>query len=187
MREMASRDFADSRLTEHRNPRTGEIDAASSIEIVELLNAGGRDALIGSQEGAEDDVEAGSSAIDAHNVGPEALTGSTRLKAGTATKMILNTISTGAMIRVGKAYGNLMVDLTALSNKLIDRGERIVMEACGVDRSSARDAIEAADGSVKVAIVMIRRDTDATEARHLLDGSGGNVRVLVGDPPPMLA
>src|SRR5947199_9333718 len=82
-------------------------------------------------------------------VGPEALTGSTRLKAGTATKVVLNTISSGAMIRLGRAYGNLMVDLRAMSDKLRDRGERIVMECCGVDRSAARRAIEAAGGSVK--------------------------------------
>src|SRR5436309_472090 len=71
-------------------------------------------------------------------VGPEALTGSTRLKAGTATKLVLNTISSGAMIRLGRAYGNLMVDLMAMSDKLRDRGERIVMECSGVDRVTAR-------------------------------------------------
>src|SRR5213083_86773 len=75
-------------------------------------------------------------------VGPEALTGSTRLKAGTATKLVLNTLTTGAMIRLGKVYGNLMVDLVALSDKLKDRGERIVMECTGVDRAKARAAIE---------------------------------------------
>ena len=75
-------------------------------------------------------------------VGPEALTGSTRMKAGTATKLVLNTLSTGAMIRLGRAYGNLMVDLMAWSDKLRDRGERIVMECCGVDRGAARQAIE---------------------------------------------
>src|SRR5207247_2646802 len=85
-------------------------------------------------------------------VGPEALTGSTRMKAGTATKLVLNTLSTGAMIRLGRAYGNLMVDLMALSDKLRDRGERIVMECCNVDRAAARGAIEAAGGSVKLAI-----------------------------------
>src|SRR5947199_4495678 len=90
-------------------------------------------------------------------VGPEALTGSTRMKAGTATKLVLNTISTGAMIRTGRAYGNLMVDLTAMSDKLRDRGQRIVMEVCGVDRDAARGAVEAAGGSVKLAIGMARR------------------------------
>lgn len=89
------------------------------------------------------------------------------------------------MIRAGKAYGNLMVDLTASSNKLIDRGERIVMEACGVDRSTARSAIVAASGSVKVAIVMIRLAIDAAGARLLLDENGGRVRAVVGDPPPV--
>ena len=118
-------------------------------------------------------------------VGPEALTGSTRLKAGTATKLILNTITTGAMIRLGKAYGNLMVDLTALSDKLRDRGERIVMEVGGVERDVARRAIEAAEGSVKVAVVMVRRGVDAHEARRLLAGAGGIVRSVAGDPPPI--
>src|SRR5207247_3111051 len=80
-------------------------------------------------------------------VGPEALTGSTRMKAGTATKLVLNTISTGAMIRTGRAYGNLMVDLMAWSAKLKGRGQRIVMEVCGVDREAARPAISSAGGS----------------------------------------
>jgi N-acetylmuramic acid 6-phosphate etherase len=305
----ADRDFRDPRLTEQRNRRTAGIDVASSIEIVELLNAedrtvaaavyeareavartidhvvnafdrggrliyvgagtsgrlgvldasecpptfgadpglvrgiiaGGKDALTRSQEGAEDNEVAGAAAVDelavgyndvvigvaasgttafvnaaivranecgactafvsctdppermtdlcdeliVAKVGPEALTGSTRLKAGTATKMILNTISTGAMIRAGKAYGNLMVDLTTLSKKLIDRGERIVMEACAVERSSARRAIQEASGSVKVAIVMLRRGMDAMKARRLLEEHGGRVRAVAGDPPPV--
>jgi len=116
-------------------------------------------------------------------VGPEVLTGSTRLKAGTATKFVLNMLSTGAMIRLGKVYGNLMVDLVALSAKLHDRGERIVMEVCGVSREDARQAIERAKGSVKLAIVMARRKVDANEARKLLDAAGGFVRPVAGDPP----
>src|SRR5207248_5781184 len=72
-------------------------------------------------------------------VGPEVVTGSTRLKAGTATKMVLNMITTGAMIRIGKTYGNLMVDLRATNAKLRDRSERIVMELCDVTRENARD------------------------------------------------
>jgi N-acetylmuramic acid 6-phosphate etherase len=116
-------------------------------------------------------------------VGPEALTGSTRLKAGTATKLVLNAISTGAMIRLGKVYGNLMVDLMAWSEKLKDRGERIVMECCGVDRARARVAIERAGGSVKVAIVMVRRGVERDEAGRLLEAAGGFVRPAVGDPP----
>src|SRR5437867_3205113 len=120
-------------------------------------------------------------------VGPEALTGSTRLKAGTATKLVLNTISTGAMIRLGRAYGNLMVDLMAWSDKLRDRGERIVMECCGVDRGAARRAIEAAGGSVKLAIVMVAKRVGKPEAERLLAEAGGFVRRAVGDPPPVQA
>jgi N-acetylmuramic acid 6-phosphate etherase len=118
-------------------------------------------------------------------VGAEALTGSTRLKAGTATKLVLNAISTGAMIRTGRAFGNLMVDLMSLSDKLRDRGERIVMEACGVDRPRAREAIEAAGGSVKLAIVMVKAGIGKEAAERQLAAAGGLVRRAVGDPPPV--
>ena len=117
--------------------------------------------------------------------GPEVVTGSTRLKAGTATKLVLNTISTGAMIRIGKTYGNLMVDLRALSAKLVDRGERIVMEACGVPREEARALIEAAGGAVKTAVVMRKLAVSRAEAERALDASGGVVRRVVGGPPPV--
>ena len=116
-------------------------------------------------------------------VGPEALTGSTRMKAGTATKLVLNTISTGAMIRRGRAYGNLMVDLMTLSDKLRDRGQRIVMEVAGVDREAARRVIEAAGGSVKLAIVMAKTGQDHDAARRTLEAAGGFVRKAIGDPP----
>jgi N-acetylmuramic acid 6-phosphate etherase len=116
-------------------------------------------------------------------VGPEALTGSTRMKAGTATKLALNTITTGAMVRLGKTYGNLMVDLQAWSDKLHDRGERIVMETCAVDRRTARGAIEAARGSVKLAMVMLRRGVSLAEAQRLLEQTGGVIRRVIGDPP----
>jgi N-acetylmuramic acid 6-phosphate etherase len=119
--------------------------------------------------------------------GPEALTGSTRLKAGTATKLILNTISTGAMIRLGKAYGNLMVDLMAMSDKLVDRGERVVMEATGTNRDAAREAIQRAGGSVKLAIVMLLRNVEREEASRLLADAGGLVRKVAGDPPPVVS
>ena len=308
---MTNRDFHDPRATEQRNPRSERIDVASSLEIVDIMNAedtrvagvvhgqreqiaraidlivaafkaggggrlvyvgagtsgrlgvldatecpptfgvpptmvagviaGGYGALVKSAEGAEDDVNAGAAAMDTaavtnHDVivgiaasgttpyvraalsraqtlgaktvlvtcaaapkvlaetcdviinpivGPEVLTGSTRLKAGTATKLVLNTLSTGAMIRLGKVYGNLMVDLMALSAKLHDRGERIVMEICSVSREEARQAIERAKGSVKLAIVMARRKVDAVEGRRLLDAADGFVRPVVGDPPPV--
>ena len=118
-------------------------------------------------------------------VGPEVVTGSTRMKAGTATKLVLNSITTGAMIRLGKVYGNLMIDLTATSAKLRDRGERIVMECCAVDRGAARAAIEAAGGSVKLAIVMARLGVGREEAGRALAAAGGLVRRAIGDPPPV--
>jgi N-acetylmuramic acid 6-phosphate etherase len=306
---MTSPDYADPRLTEQRNPRTQRIDIASTLEIVDLINAedatvptavhavreeiartidlvvdtfrkggrliyagagtsgrlgvldasecpptfgtppemvvgviaGGLAALTKGLEGAEDDVNAAAEAMDnarvtrqdfvlgiaasgttpfvraalgraqalgaatgllscsdppkvlaetcdvliLPKVGPEALTGSTRMKAGTATKLVLNTITTGAMIRLGRAYGNLMVDLMAWSDKLRDRAERIVMECCGVDRRAAHAAIEAAGGSVKLAIVMVRRGVGKADAERLLERAGGFVRRAVGDPPPV--
>ena len=306
---MTNRDFHDPRATEQRNPRSERIDVASSLEIVDIMNAedarvagvvqgqreqiaraidlivaafkaggrlvyvgagtsgrlgvldatecpptfgvpptmvtgviaGGYPALVKSAEGAEDDVNAGMVAMDTAQVtnrdvvvgiaasgttpyvraalgkaqtlgattvlltcamppkvlaetcdviinpvvGPEVVTGSTRLKAGTATKLVLNTLSTGAMIRLGKVFGNLMVDLMALSAKLHDRGERIVMEVGGVSRDEARQAIDRAKGSVKLAIVMARGKVDAAEARRLLEKADGFVRPVVGDPPPV--
>ncbi|HEX9893301.1 MAG TPA: N-acetylmuramic acid 6-phosphate etherase [Gemmatimonadales bacterium] len=295
------------RLTERRNPSTQRIDAATPLEIVDLIAvedaavpvavqrarqeiaramelieasfrlggrllyigagtsgrlgvldasecpptfgtppgmvvgiiAGGFAALIKSAEGAEDDVNAGIAAMDTHQVGakdtvvgiaasattpyvraalgraqtlgartvlltcaeppallretvdvcivvltgPEVVTGSTRMKAGTATKLVLNTLTTGAMIRVGKTYGNLMVDLQAWSQKLVDRGERIVMEVTGADRSSARRAIDAAGGSVRTAIVMLARSVSRDEAQALLAAHDYHLRPILGDPP----
>ncbi len=118
-------------------------------------------------------------------VGPEIVTGSTRMKAGTATKLVLNTLTTGAMIRLGKTYGNLMVDLRAWNDKLIDRSQRIVMETTGLGRDEARDVIKAADGKVKTAIVMARRKVSRDEAEHLLEQHEGRLREIVGDPPPV--
>lgn len=118
-------------------------------------------------------------------VGPEVVTGSTRMKAGTATKLVLNTLTTAAMIRLGKTYGNLMVDLRAWNDKLIDRSERIVMEATGLARKEARGVIEAADGRVKTAIVMARRRVTRDEAERLLEEHEGRLRPIVGDPPPV--
>ena len=120
--------------------------------------------------------------------GPEAVTGSTRLKAGTATKMVLNMISTGALVRLGKTYGNLMVDLRAMSAKLVDRGERIVMEVCGVERAAAHELIERAGGSVKTAIVMAKLRAERAAAEAKLADAGGVIRRAVGeDPPPTRA
>jgi N-acetylmuramic acid 6-phosphate etherase len=118
-------------------------------------------------------------------VGPEIVTGSTRMKAGTATKLVLNTLTTGAMIRLGKVYGNLMVDLRAWNEKLVDRSQRIVMETTGLDRVAAQRVIEAAEGSVKTAIVMARRGVPKAEAEQLLVQHAGRLRPIVGDPPPV--
>jgi N-acetylmuramic acid 6-phosphate etherase len=118
-------------------------------------------------------------------VGPEIVTGSTRMKAGTATKLVLNTLTTGAMIRLGKTYGNLMVDLRAWNDKLVDRSQRIVMETTGLDRATAQRVIEAAEGSVKTAIVMARRGVAKSEAEQLLAKHAGQLRPIVGDPPPV--
>ncbi|HET8622888.1 MAG TPA: N-acetylmuramic acid 6-phosphate etherase [Gemmatimonadales bacterium] len=118
-------------------------------------------------------------------VGPEVVTGSTRMKAGTATKLVLNTITTGAMIRLGKTYGNLMVDLRAWNDKLVDRSRRIIMETTGLDRSAAGEVITRADGQVKRAIVMARRGVSREEADQLLAEHQGRLRSIVGDPPPV--
>jgi N-acetylmuramic acid 6-phosphate etherase len=117
--------------------------------------------------------------------GPEVVTGSTRMKAGTATKLVLNTLTTGALIRLGKTYGNLMVDLQATNAKLVDRGQRIVMEIVGVDRVQARDAIASAGGHVRTAIVMLRRGVSAEEAERLLAQHDYHLRAILGDPPPV--
>jgi N-acetylmuramic acid 6-phosphate etherase len=117
-------------------------------------------------------------------VGPEVVTGSTRMKAGTATKLVLNMITTGAMIRLGKTYGNLMVDLKATNNKLIDRSQRIVMEVTGVTRDEATSLLDRAGKSVKTAIVMQKRGVSKDDAERLLAENGGIVRRVTKDPPP---
>lgn len=300
----------DSRATEQRNPRTADIDLASSREIVEIMNredatvagvvggqsaaiaeamdiaadafrrggrlfyigagtsgrlgvldasecpptfgtdpemvqgiiAGGPAALTRSQEGAEDSPEAGAREMDDRNVtsrdfvvgiaasgttpyvhgalhraraigartaiiactpppaslldvcdvaivavvGPEVITGSTRLKAGTATKLVLNTITTGAMILLGKTYGNLMVDMRATNAKLTDRAERMMMEIAGVSRAVAKEQLSRAGGVVRTAIVMQLLGVGRDDAERLLAEHGGVIRrVVPGAPPPV--
>ena len=307
-----TRQAPDPRITERRNPRTANIDLASAIEIVDLMNAedrtvadavasqreqiaqvvsltedafrrggrlfyagagtsgrlgvldasecpptfgsdpemvqgliaGGFPAILRAQEGAEDSPAGGAAVMDEHDVGerdvvvgiaasgttpyvhgalerarargartaivactpvsekliatvdvaiiaivgPEVVTGSTRLKAGTATKMILNMITTGAMIRIGKTYGNLMVDLKATNAKLKDRSERIVVEVCNVSREDARALLEAAGQRVKTAIVMQKLGVDRAGAERALADAGGTIRRVVSDaPPPVVA
>lgn len=110
------------------------------------------------------------------DTGPEVLTGSTRLKAGTAQKMVCNMLSTAAMVRAGKVYGNLMVDVKPTNAKLIDRARRIVAEATEADPATAAALLEAADGHVKTAIVMRLAGVDAPAARQLLHDADGRVR-----------
>lgn len=298
----------DPRITEHRNPRSASIDLATSLEIVDIMNAedravpdavasqreqiaraitliehafrtggrlfyagagtsgrlgildasecpptfgshpdlvqgiiaGGTEAVFRAQEGAEDLPENGAKAVDDHGIragdvligiaasgttpfvrgaltrasglgartgivactpiddafaslldvaiipvtGPEIVTGSTRLKAGTATKMVLNMLTTGAMIRVGKTFGNLMVDLRATNLKLVDRSERILMEVCDITRDVARELLQRADSRVKVAIVMQSLGVDRERAEQALEDGGGVVRRVIGGDPP---
>lgn len=218
--------------------RLGVLDASempptyrTDPELVQGVMAGGYEALLRAQEGAEDHPEHGAAAMDeravdardfvlgiaasgttpyvlgalkrarelgartgfllctwpseellqsndvviAPLVGPEVVTGSTRMKAGTATKMVLNMISTGAMVKTGKVYGNLMVDLQVTCQKLQDRGERILVETLGVDRAEAERLLDAAGGHVKTAIVMKRLGVDAAEARRRIDQAGGAI------------
>ena len=224
--------------------RLGVLDASeipptyrTDPEMVQGIIAGGFDALLRAQEGAEDHPEDGAAAIDdrqvqasdfvlgiatsgttpyvhgalkrarergartgfllctypseqlikAHDVviaplvGPEVITGSTRMKAGTATKIILNTISTAAMVRTGKVYGNLMVDLQVTCQKLQDRGERILMDTLGVPREQASRLLEESGGHVKTAIAMSKLSLDADEARRRLEAVGGSIADLAGD------
>jgi N-acetylmuramic acid 6-phosphate etherase len=119
--------------------------------------------------------------------GPEVVTGSTRLKAGTATKMVLNMISTGAMIRIGKTWGNLMVDVRTTNVKLKARAERMVMEVTSLDVNATRDLLAESDGSVKLAIVMHALSLDAHAAQLRIDAAHGVIRnILPAEPPALL-
>lgn len=114
-------------------------------------------------------------------VGPEVITGSTRMKSGTATKMVLNMISTAAMIRLGKVYGNLMVDLKVVNDKLLDRAVRIIEQLTSLSYDDASTALQNADGSVKTAIVMVLKQVDKIEAENMLQNHLGNLRGIIGD------
>lgn len=128
---------------------------------------------VGSEVSAHADV-----AIEIDN-GPEVLTGSTRLKAGTSQKLVLNMISTAAMVQLGKVYGNLMVDVRPSNDKLVDRAVRIVQTATDCDRETAERALAAADNHAKTAIVAILCGVDADTARERLADAGGFVRAAV--------
>lgn len=114
-------------------------------------------------------------------VGPEVIAGSSRMKAGTAQKMILNMISTASMIRAGKIYGNRMVDLRATSEKLKERSKRVIMETCDMSYDNAQKVLTRAGGSVKVAIVMAKKGLTRTKAQSLLKKYGGFVHQVLGE------
>ena len=113
------------------------------------------------------------------NTGPEIITGSTRMKAGTATKLILNMISTTTMIKLGKVYGNLMVDLKTVNKKLIDRGTRIISEITGIDYDQAKKGLMSAEKSVKSAIVMEEFKCSLEESKVMLENVDGFLHKLV--------
>jgi N-acetylmuramic acid 6-phosphate etherase len=115
------------------------------------------------------------------DVGPEVLTGSTRLKAGTATKLVLNTLTTGAMVRLGKCYGNLMVDLQVTNRKLRLRSIRILGQLCGMHRDAAAEVLDAAHGSLKTAILMAKAGIPYEEARARLEASGHVLKRALGE------
>ena len=177
------------------DPSAGAAEVRSrgirSIDVVVGIAASGRTPwVIGALRAARDagaftlaitnvmpsTMEAAADVTLAAVTGPEPVTGSTRMKAGTAQKMILNLLSTGAMILGGKTYGNLMVDVKATNEKLRDRAQRIVMEATGVDRDAALKALEKSDWHAKTAIIVLLRGQNPAEAREQLELAGGFVR-----------
>ncbi|MFW0929454.1 N-acetylmuramic acid 6-phosphate etherase [Providencia sp. VP23HZSY-1] len=116
-------------------------------------------------------------------VGAEVVTGSSRMKAGTAQKLVLNMITTGAMIRIGKVFGNLMVDVEATNAKLIERQTKIVMEATGCDRATAETALQQCDRHCKTAILMVLTGLNADDARQLLSDNHGFIRTALNMAP----
>jgi N-acetylmuramic acid 6-phosphate etherase len=119
-------------------------------------------------------------------VGPEILTGSTRLKSGTAQKLVLNMLSTGAFVKIGKVYGNLMVDVQVTNAKLADRAKRIVMQVSGADEATAGHLLIEAGNSAKLAIVMHVCKVDSAAARQLLSAANGRLRTVLEIPPSPL-
>ncbi len=113
-------------------------------------------------------------------VGPEVISGSTRMKSGTATKLVLNTLTTATMVRLGKTYGNLMVDLRASNSKLVLRSERLVMRLTGLNQPTAAELLKKARSEVKVAVVMHHRQVDYASAVNLLSQADGQLRAVIG-------
>ena len=120
-------------------------------------------------------------AIITVDLGPEIITGSTRMKAGTATKLILNMISTTTMVKMGKVYGNLMVDLQVVNEKLRDRGTRIIEKLTDLNYKEAGKVLKDSGGSVKTALIMVNKSCSKMEAKALLKKYDGNLRRIIGD------
>lgn len=129
----------------------------------------------------DSDVEHAADIAIVPTPGPEVITGSTRMKSATAQKMVLNMLTTGAMIKLGKVYGNLMVDVKPSNNKLVHRCKRIVSEATGVSEAEAGEVLERCDYRPKIAIVMLLYGVDAPQAREMLEQSGGRISCIMGD------
>lgn len=119
--------------------------------------------------------------VIAPEVGPEVLTGSTRLKAGTSQKMVLNMLSTGAMVRLGHAYENLMIDMMLTNDKLADRALRILVAGSGKNASAAKHALSAAGHSMRVALVMLKLNVSSKEAKRLLKTAEGDLELVVAN------
>tara|TARA_Y100000746_G_scaffold226324_1_gene231318 strand:+ start:1908 stop:2807 length:900 start_codon:yes stop_codon:yes gene_type:complete len=113
------------------------------------------------------------------DTGAEVITGSTRMKGGTATKMVLNMISTACMVKLGKVYGNLMVDLMAVNEKLIDRGVRIINQLTKLDYEKAKEMLIKSDMSVKTAIVMVHHSCELDKAKRIIEENNGNLRKII--------
>ncbi|MBQ6559818.1 MAG: N-acetylmuramic acid 6-phosphate etherase [Erysipelotrichaceae bacterium] len=148
----------------------GGLEYARSIGCVTGCICCNKDTAIGKVSDHKVEVDAG----------PEILTGSTRLKSGTCQKIILNMVSTVTMIKVGKVYGNLMVDVRATNEKLVERCHRVVMEATGCTYETAADALKQTGNSCKTAIVMILLGLDKEEAIKRLEEASGNIRKAIG-------
>lgn len=171
-RELCSKDVLVGIAASGRTPYVlGGLEYAKSLGCKTAAIACNKGSAVGAAADIAIEVE----------VGPEVLTGSTRLKSGTAQKLIVNMISTGAMVRIGKAYHNLMVDVVQSNAKLQVRAENIVMEATGVEREKARETIDAADGKVKTAITMILANCSKDEALALLEKANGRVRDAIAN------
>ncbi len=112
-------------------------------------------------------------------VGPEVVTGSTRMKSGTAQKFVLNMLTTATMVKMGKTYGNVMIDLQQTNKKLVERSRGIIMEICGVDYDTAANALNEANGHVKSALVMLLCDVDYKKAQSFLDSADGKVKIVI--------